>query len=174
MSMYLVASAGPPSQSIFARRFQSPFFVPQGNCLMAESSPKSSVPSTDTPTLSLAGGESVSSASFAKPSNPPKRSSSRRESSNDPSPRPGKRLRPNPTPMTAAAALQGKQRAEKSRTPSTETSLNPAKQALSALMGVDNGATSPVKNSALQPATTISEPLTVVAENIQEKPNETH
>lgn len=140
---------------------------------MADSSSQPSDPSTDTTTVSQAAGVSASPAGFIKPSNPPKRSSNPRESSNDPSPRPGKRPRPNPPLMTAAAALQDTQ-LSKSRTPSSETSPNPAKQALSALMGIDSGARSTVQDQPSGPATTISEPLIVVAQSLQETPTDTH
>lgn len=141
---------------------------------MADSSSKTSEPPTDTTSVSPAAFVSVPPAAFTKPSNPPKRSSSRRESSNDPSPRQGKRPRPNPSPMTAAAALQDKQRAEKSRTPSTEKSPNPAKQALTALMGIDKGPMSAVHDTQLGPATTMSEPLNIVAKHIVETPKDVH
>ena len=140
---------------------------------MADPSPKPSEPPKDASAASSVAGSSASSPTFAKPPNPPKRSSSRRESSYDHSPRSGKRPRLSPSPLTAAAALWDRQRAEKSQFPSTETTPNPAKQALSALMGVDNGATSAVQDGPVEPATVISEPLSVVARHIQEKPNDT-
>ena len=174
MSTYLVASATPSLRPLFAKDFQPPFFKADLGHLMAESSSKPSEPLPDISTVSPATEGSPSSTNFAKPSNPPKRTSGRRESSNDLSPRPGKRPRPNPPPMTAAAALQDKQRAEKSQTPSTETTVNPAKQVLSALMGVDSGTTSAIQDAPPGPATTMSEPLNTVAKNIQEKPDDTH
>lgn len=173
MFAYLVASATPSFQPLFPKysRLQSPHakFYP----LMAETSSKPSESSTDTSEESPAATSSALPAAFAKPPNPPKRLSSGPESSNDPSPRPGKRPRPNPPPLTAAAALHGKQRADNnSQIPSTKTSVNPAKQALSALSGSDHGATSPIPDAALAPATAISEPLSVVAQNLQETPND--
>lgn len=174
MSAYLVASAISPFRPLFPRVSQPPFLNSKFGHLMADSSSKTSEPPTDTTPVSPATGVSVLPAAFTIPTNPPKRSSSRRESSIDPSPRPGKRPRPNPNPMTAAAALQDKQRAEKSRTPSTEKSPNPAKQALSALMGVDKVAISSVHDTPLGAATTMSEPLNIVAKHIVETPKDVH
>jgi DNA-directed RNA polymerase subunit RPC12/RpoP len=138
---------------------------------MADSPPKTPGPSTDS---STAVGTSAPPTSFAKPPDPPKRLPSIRESSNDPSHRLGKRPRPNPPPMTAAAALEDKRRAEKSGTPPTETTVNPANQVLSTLMGVDHGATSAFRDRLSRPATTISQPLDEVAKNLKETPNDTH
>jgi hypothetical protein len=174
MSTSLVASAAPSFRPIFPRNHQPPSLTGKFGRLMAESSSKSSEPSTDTSAVSPAAAAIASTATFAKPSNPPKRSSSRRESSNDPPPRPGKRARPSPAPMTAAAALQDKQRAGQLRSPSTETSPNPAKQALSALMGFNDGTTSAVQDAPFAPATTMSGPLNVVARHIVETPKDTH
>ena len=89
----------------------------------------------------------------------------------DPSPRPGKRPRLNPAPLTAAAAMADAR--------STMTSPNPANEALSALMGVSRQAVSnvPEEDSNAQPSlaatTSISEPLAIVAENIQQTPSDT-
>lgn len=174
MSTYLVAPAAPSFRPIFPRDFQLPSLKARLGRLMAGSSSEPSESLPDTSKVSPAPGASSSFATFAKPSNPPKRSPSQGRSSDDPSPRPGKRSRPNPPPMTAAAALQDKRRAEKSQIPSTKTSPNPAKEALSALMGVDDGTTSAVQDAPLEPAKTISEPLNMVAQHIQEKPNDTH
>jgi hypothetical protein len=175
MSTYLVASAARSFRPIVSRYSPPPSLNASLGCLMADSSSKSTESTQDVSALSSAvAGGTAPSATFAKPSNPPKRSSSRRESSNESSPRLGKRSRPNPPPMTAAAALQDIQRADKSQAPSTETSPNPARQALSTLMGSDKSATSGLQDGPLEPATTISEPLNVVARHIQEKPTDVH
>jgi hypothetical protein len=176
MSTYLVASAAPSFRSIVSRHSQPPSLNARLGRLMADPSSKSTESPQDTPTLlsTAAAGGSAPSATFAKPSHPPKRSSSRRESSNEPSPRQGKRPRPSPSPMTAAAALQDIHRGDKSQAPSIETSPNPAKQALNALMGSDKSATSGLQDAPLEPATTISEPLSVVARHIQDKPMDAH
>ena len=86
--------------------------------------------------------------------------------------RPGKRQRLQSPLMTAAAALaEGQQRATRSTPPpSTGTSPNPPQQALSALMGADQHGTSKAVSrpqAAADPANVVSEPLAVVAENIQ-------
>lgn len=172
MSTYLVVSSTSSSRPISFRHCQTPSLNARFCRLMAESSSKPPEPLIDSSEESPAAPSSASLAAVAKSPNPPKRPSSRRESSNDPSPRPGKRSRPNPPHMTAAAARQDKQRGEKSQTPSTETSLNPAKQALSALMGVENQATSPIPEASQGAATTISEPLNVVAQNLQQAPTD--
>ncbi len=95
-----------------------------------------------------------------------------------PSPRPGKRPRLNPQPMTAAAAMVEAQRELREKTPINQISPNPAKEALSALMGISTQATTPVPGTsssahdAPSAATTISEPLAVVVDNIQQNPSD--
>ena len=95
----------------------------------------------------------------------------------DNSPRPGKRPRLNPPPMTAAAALVDVQRAkEKGQdTPSAQTSRNPAARALEALRGSGSRPTSSAGGengtaAAESAAPRVSEPPAGVA-NIRETPN---
>ena len=98
----------------------------------------------------------------------------------NPSPRPGKRPRLNPAPLTAAAAMADAQREMQEQALSNLTSPNPAHEARSALMGVDKQAagSGPGKDRNPQAgvdaaATSISEPLAIVAENIQQTPSDT-
>ncbi|EXJ79053.1 hypothetical protein A1O3_08554 [Capronia epimyces CBS 606.96] len=73
--------------------------------------------------------------------------------------------------MTAAIALaEERQYSAELSTPSTGTSPNPPQQALHTLMGANQNAMSkaPRVQEAPGPATTVSEPLAVVAENIQQ------
>lgn len=82
--------------------------------------------------------------------------------------RPGKRPRlKSPVHMTAAAAhAEARQRNSPAPT-ALQISPNPQAQALGALMGVSHAATSPVAQHAkLNPATTMSQPLSLVAENL--------
>lgn len=82
--------------------------------------------------------------------------------------RPGKRPRlESPVPMTAAAALaQAKQRS--SPTPSVLQSPNPQAEALGALMGLTQNVISPaIQHAKPNAATTMSQPLAVVAANLQ-------
>lgn len=95
----------------------------------------------------------------------------------EPSPRPGKKQRLNPQPMTAAAAMLETQRESREKTPLNQTTPNPAREALSALLGVSkpvtgplSGSTSDVQNGT-SAATTVSDPLAVVVENIQQNPD---
>jgi DNA-directed RNA polymerase subunit RPC12/RpoP len=90
----------------------------------------------------------------------------------DESGRPSKRPRLESPLMTAAAALaESQQRSARSPPPpSTGTSPNPTQQALSALMGANSNPTSradTVAGATFDPSTTVSEPLAVVAKNIQ-------
>jgi hypothetical protein len=97
----------------------------------------------------------------------------------DPSPRPGKRARLNPTPLTAAAAMADAQREMQEQKRSNLTSPNPANEALGALMGVSKQAVSSIPEgdgnvqAGLAASTSISEPLAIVAENIQQTPSDT-
>lgn len=87
--------------------------------------------------------------------------------------RPGKRPRfQSPPHMTAAAAhteaREARQRLSPGRSTPPQQSLNPQAQALGALMGVSSNATSPATQYAKpNPASTMSQPLAVVAENLQ-------
>ena len=97
----------------------------------------------------------------------------------DPSPRPGKRPRLNPVPLTAAAAMADAQREMQEHARSTLTSPNPAHDAQSALMGVSKQAVSAGAEkerdvqAGLDATTSVSEPLAIVAENIQQTPSDT-
>jgi hypothetical protein len=97
----------------------------------------------------------------------------------DPSPRPGKRPRLNPAPLTAAAAMADAQREMQDQAQSNLTSPNPANEVRSTLMGASKQAVSSVSDGSnntqagLAAATSISEPLAVVAENIQQTPSDT-
>jgi hypothetical protein len=97
----------------------------------------------------------------------------------DPSPRPGKRPRLNPAPLTAAAAMVDAQREMQDQARSNLTSPNPANEVLNTLMGASKQAVSSVSDGSNNTqagqaaATSISEPLAVVAENIQQTPSET-
>lgn len=88
---------------------------------------------------------------------------------------PRKRPRLESPLMTAAAALaEGQQKSSRSTPPpSTGTSPNPTQQALSALMGINQNATSKASESnrdtSVDPATTMSEPMAMVAESIQQQ-----
>lgn len=89
----------------------------------------------------------------------------------DESERPGKRPRlESPVHMTAAAA-HAEARQRNSPAPSSlQTSPNPQAQALGALMGVSHAATSPaLQHAKVNPATTMSQPLSIVAENLQSR-----
>ena len=94
--------------------------------------------------------------------------------SHDPSPRPGKRPRLNPAPLTAAAAMADAQGEMQEQMPSHLTSPNPANEALNTLRGVGKQAVSPVPEdgsnaqAGLAATTAISEPLAIVVENIQQ------
>lgn len=83
--------------------------------------------------------------------------------------RPGKRPRlHSPIPMTAAAAHAEERQLQKSPAASSLQSVNPQAEALGALLGVSSNATSPAtQNARLNPATTMSQPLAVVADNLQ-------
>ncbi|KAL9616498.1 MAG: hypothetical protein Q9160_008641 [Pyrenula sp. 1 TL-2023] len=90
------------------------------------------------------------------------------------SPRPGKRVRLTPQPMTAAAAIADQQQKEKKdKAQSQPTSPNPAKQALGVLMGIDSGM-SKDSHDASAAARTISKPLAMVAESIQVTSDDAH
>src|SRR2546423_5432705 len=97
----------------------------------------------------------------------------------DPSPRPGKRPRLNPAPLTAAAAMADTQREMQEQSRSNLTSPNPANEVRNTLMGASKQAVSSVSDggnntqAGLAAATSISEPLAVVAENIQQTPSDT-
>ncbi|ETI29290.1 hypothetical protein G647_01743 [Cladophialophora carrionii CBS 160.54] len=122
------------------------------------------------------GDSSPASPTFVKPTSSVQDSSKARVSSRDDfeeSSRPGKRPRLESPLMTAAAALaEGQQKSFRTTPPpSTGTSPNPTQQALSALMGASSNITSKAElhsDAPFDPATTISEPLAVVAENVQQ------
>ena len=98
-----------------------------------------------------------------------------RETSRAPiSPRPGKRARLSPRLMTAAAAVADQQRKTREREQVTtpQTSPNPAKQALGALMGIDSASSK--SKDGTSATNTISEPLSVVADSLQTPSDETH
>lgn len=84
--------------------------------------------------------------------------------------RPGKRIRlHSPIPMTAAAALAD-ERQPKSPAPASASlqSRNPQAEALGTLMGVSHNATSPARDASTRnPATTMSQGLSVVADNLE-------
>ena len=169
MSASLVASSNHILRPIFPKYIPSPSFQ-RDYRLMANSLPNDSDTSTTISAPTKSGLGSPTDA-FAKPSNPSKRTSGRRDSPNESSSR-TKRLRPSPAPLTAAAALEDRSNSDKAEKSSTAISPNPATEALNALMGVKLGSmTSPPKTPSEQ-ATTMSEPLTVVASNIQERPTD--
>lgn len=76
---------------------------------------------------------------------------------------------PKPQPMTAASAYADQRRLEqdRARQSSKETSPNPARQALGALMGANDDGISPARENPVAAATTISGPLSTVAKSIQ-------
>ncbi len=82
--------------------------------------------------------------------------------------RPGKRQRLNPPQMTAAAAQLDAQRRKTQSPPSTQTSPNPASRALHNLTGAFQHEVSKAAtvSASANPATTVSAPMAVVAENI--------
>ncbi|EHY51892.1 hypothetical protein ABEF95_005077 [Exophiala dermatitidis] len=114
------------------------------------------------------------SPTFVKPVSPLKTASKHRADATDDfeaSSRPEKRPRLDAPSMTAAIAFAEEQeKAGEISQPSTGTSPNPKQQALQALMGTNQNAMSKALQSdpASDPATTVSEPLAVVAENIQQ------
>ena len=108
--------------------------------------------------------------SFRKPTNPTKAATEGEHIESrdfEESSRPGKRPRLNPPPMTAAAANSTAQRPQKSP-PSTQTSPNPASQALSNLLSASQNEMSKATSdsASANPATTTSVPMAAVAENI--------
>jgi DNA-directed RNA polymerase subunit RPC12/RpoP len=133
---------------------------------MAESSPD----------LQISQEDSVpTSPTFIKPTSstqsPVKLKASSRDDFEESS-RPGKRQRLQSPHMTAAAALAEEQQKTSRSTPppTTGTSPNPTQQALSALMGANQHATSKAESrydAPSDPSNTVSGPLAVVAENIQ-------
>lgn len=88
------------------------------------------------------------------------------------SPNLGKVTRFSAQPMTAAAAMADQQRLEKEREhlQAQQTSPNPQKQALGALMGVGNDSMSKPKDAPTA-TNTMSEPLAAVAKAIQIPPD---
>ncbi|KIX00361.1 uncharacterized protein Z518_10500 [Rhinocladiella mackenziei CBS 650.93] len=131
-------------------------------------------PSTD-PQISPEGSI-LASSTFDKPTSPTKSPFEPKTASSDDSEastRPEKRPRLEPPQMTAAIAL-----AEAPKTsvplspPSPGTSPNPPQQVLNALMGahqnVMSKAPQTTSDRSPDPATTVSEPLAVVAENIRQ------
>lgn len=131
------------------------------------------------PKLSL-GGSSVASPTFVKPTSPLQSASKVKASAGDDfeaSSRPEKRPRLHAPSMTAAIAFaEERQKPAEVSSPSTGTSPNPHQQALNALMGGAHNAMSKAAQTdgpdapAPDPATTVSEALTEVAENIQQPP----
>ncbi|KIV78166.1 hypothetical protein PV11_09912 [Exophiala sideris] len=124
-------------------------------------------------------GSSPASPTFLKPKSPVQRHSKFNLSSSDdfePSSRPEKRPRLEAPLLTAAAAFAQEAPARSPRSPllsspSAGTSPNPTQQALSALMGANQHVTSKApeftSNDAPDPATTVSQALAEIAENIQ-------
>ncbi|KIW26298.1 hypothetical protein, variant 3 [Cladophialophora immunda] len=135
---------------------------------MAESSPDPQIsPEASVPT----------SPTFVKPPSSAQSPSKARASLRDDfeeSSRPGKKPRLEGPLMTAAVAFaEERHKASPSTPPPTSgTSPNPSHQARSALMGANQNVTSkalePTSDIPSDPATTVSEPLAVVAENIQQ------
>ncbi|OAL30253.1 hypothetical protein AYO20_08827 [Fonsecaea nubica] len=137
---------------------------------MADSSPEPKLSPVDS---------APTSPIFAKPPSsglPPSKARASSRDDFEESSRPGKRPRLDGPFMTAAAAFaEERQKAPQSTPPPTSgTSPNPFHQARSALMGSDQTATSKAPEAAPEipsdPTTTLSEPLAVVAENIQQLP----
>ncbi|KIW82999.1 hypothetical protein Z517_02242 [Fonsecaea pedrosoi CBS 271.37] len=137
---------------------------------MADSSPEPKLSPVDS---------APTSPIFAKPPSsglPPSKARASSRDDFEESSRPGKRPRLDGPFMTAAAAFaEERQKAFQSTPPPTSgTSPNPSHQARSALMGSDQTATSKAPESTSEipsdPTTTLSEPLAVVAENIQQLP----
>lgn len=124
----------------------------------------------------MADQKALSSSDQSQPVQSPSTRSAKTRPALEESGRPGKRPRlHSPVPMTAAAAhveeRQQQQHYHHQRTPSASAlqSPNPQAEALGALMGVSSNATSPaVQNAKLNPATTMSQPLATVAENLQQ------
>lgn len=116
------------------------------------------------------------SPTFVKPTSPIQNLSKLRPGSSDDfetSSRPGKRPRLEAPQLTAAAAFADTRHNTSQLTPpSSGTSPNPPQQALNALMGADSHVTSkarePTADQAPDPATVVSEPLAIIAENIQQ------
>lgn len=90
--------------------------------------------------------------------------------------RPGKRPRLlSPPRMTAAAALSESRQQQQASSPaqSSLTSPNPQAEALGLLMGINHNPTSPaLQHAQANPATTMSKPLSIVAENLQSSNDE--
>ena len=92
-----------------------------------------------------------------------------------PSPRPGKRQRLNPQPMTAATAmLEARRESRDKMTGSNATSPNPASQALSALKGTTNTSAEQLSSARenLAASNRVSDPMAVVTQNIQQTPSD--
>ena len=113
--------------------------------------------------------------SFRKASNPTKTGTqgARSEAHDfEETSRPGKKRRLDPPQMTAAAA-QAEAGQRRPSQPSTQTSPNPASQALSSLLGGQNEVSKAATDSApADPTTTVSAGMAVVAENIQNPTND--
>ena len=87
--------------------------------------------------------------------------------------RPGKRQKLNPPQMTAAAAQAKAQQRSNQSPPSTQTSPNPASQARNTLMGTPQNEVSRASVSgSSDPANTMSAPIAVVAEHLQDPNND--
>lgn len=100
------------------------------------------------------------------PSSPTKPTKSRPAA--EESGRPGKRPRLQSPPLMTAAAAHAEAKQQKASALSTQQTPNPQAEALGALMGVSQNATSPAsQNAKSDPATTMSQPLAVVADNLQ-------
>lgn len=84
--------------------------------------------------------------------------------------RPGKKRKLNTPSMTAAAAQAEAREQTKANLPSTETSPNPAVQALNALLGNQNDISKATSPQTQNPATTLSGPMAEVAANITQNP----
>ncbi|KAJ9662295.1 hypothetical protein H2198_001429 [Neophaeococcomyces mojaviensis] len=116
--------------------------------------------------------EQAPSSQLSQPSpNKPPRSRAGFEESG----RPGKRPRLSTPPQMTAAVAHAEERQQQRSPAASFQSPNPQAEAIGALMGVAQNATSPATENASQiansnPATTLSQPLNIVAQNLQTPP----
>ena len=123
-----------------------------------------------TPSLSQASSQSLPKSANLDPSSPETAEGQARGF--EESKRPGKRQKLNPPQMTAAAAhADATHQKSKKTPPSTQTSPNPANQAVATLMGtLQNDITkADTTSSSANPATTLSAPMAAVAESLQQQ-----
>ena len=85
--------------------------------------------------------------------------------------RPGKKRKLNPTSMTAAVAQAEARERTKASPATTETSPNPAAQALNALLGGQSEMSKATGPQTPNPATTMSAPMAEVAAHLITNPN---